>query len=128
MSEPLSASCHCPLTLRRLDSVIPRGWDLDLNDIMEAFCADIRPLLLRLPLPLVLVSCATCTVSSDEAVVEVRKAAVPKSTQKDTARCIQIFSARTQPNGLPTYYRTLPGTVVARHVAPLAASLTHDSV
>ena len=34
MSEPLSASCQRPLTLWR-------GWDLDSNDIMEAFHADI---------------------------------------------------------------------------------------
>ena len=39
----------------------------------------LRPLFLRLPLPLVLVSCATVDV---EAGVEARKAAVPKSTQK----------------------------------------------
>ena len=54
---------------------------------------------------------------SDEAVVEAGKAAVQKSTQKDTAWCI------LRSNGLPTYYRTLPGTVVATHGAPLAASL-----
>jgi len=48
----------------------------------------LRPLLLHLPLLLVLVLCATVDV---DAVVEVRKAAVLKSTQKDTAWCIQIF-------------------------------------
>jgi len=63
----------------------------------------LRPLFLRLPLPLVLVSCATVDV---EAVVEARKAAVPKSTQKTLRGAFRFFSARTQPNGLPTYYRT----------------------
>ena len=55
---------------------------------------------------------------SDEAVVEARKAAVQKSTQKDTTWCI------LRSNGLPTYYRTLLGTVVATHGAPLP--LSHD--
>jgi len=31
MSEPLSASCQRPLTLRRLDLVIPRGCDMDVD-------------------------------------------------------------------------------------------------
>jgi len=85
----------------------------------------LRPLFLRLPLPLDLVSCATVDV---EAVVDVRKAAVPKSMQKDTAWCIQIF-LRSNTTERATYsLQNLPGTVVATHSAPLAASLTRDSV
>jgi len=85
----------------------------------------LRPLFLRLPLPLILVSCATVDF---EAVVEARKAAVPKSTQIDTAWCIQIF-LRSNTTERATYLlQNLPGTVVATHGAPLAASLTRDSV
>jgi len=81
-------------------SVIPRGWDLDSNDIMEAFRADITP-----PTSLVPATHPRFGVVplSDEAIVEARKVAVLKSMQKNTAWCIQIFSARTQLNRLPTY-------------------------
>jgi len=52
-----------------------------------------------------------------------------RSLRKKTLHgAFRFFSAWTQPNELPTYYRTLPGTVVATHGAPLAASLTRDSV
>jgi len=70
----------------------------------------LRPLFLRLPLPLVLVSC-TCATVDVKAVVEARKAAVPKSTQKDTAWCIQIF-LRSNTTERATYLlQNLPGTV-----------------
>ena len=82
---------------------------LDSNDIMEAFRADITPpmpTLLHMPLPLVL-------------------AAVPKSTQKAQSLhgAFRFFSTGTQPNGLPTYCRTLPGTVVASDWLPLSLAI-----
>ena len=101
MSE-LSSSVKHPFTPRRLDLLIPRGWDthsepesdnalwtieiesdktIPPHDIMD-FLADTEP------------APPTCFAVplSDDAVKEARKAAVPKTTQKDTLWCIRLWN------------------------------------
>ena len=108
MSE-LSSSVKHPLTPHRLVLLIPRGWDthsepesdnalstieieadktVPPHDIMD-FLADVETLgadtepapPTRFAVPL-----------SDDAVKETRKAAVPKTTQKDTLWCIRLWN------------------------------------
>ena len=86
MSEFSTSRCHRPLTPRRLDLLVPRGWESDSeaepgcetgeldeyvppHDIMEAFLVDIEPKAAPPP-----------------------RFAVPKTTQRDTTWCISLWN------------------------------------
>lgn len=98
MSE-LSTSCsHCSLTPQRLDLLVPRGWESDSeaepesetcanappHDIMEAFLVDVES---EKPAP----PPRFAPPMSDNEVQQVKKAAVPKTTQRDTSWCINLW-------------------------------------
>ena len=101
MSEFSTSRCHRPLTPRRLDLLVPRGWESDSeaepgsetgeldeyalpHDIMEAFLVDIEPKAAPPP--------HFAPPMSDNAVQEAKKAAVPKTTQRDTTWCISLWN------------------------------------
>ncbi len=90
-----------PLTLRRLDLVVPSGWspqpepesDKLTDDIMEALIADVQPgasISEASPTP------SLCRATARQCIAEARKAAVPKSTQKDTLWCIRIWKRNSR--------------------------------
>ena len=97
MSEFSTGRCHRPLTPRHLDLLVPRGWDSDSeaepesetgeyappHDIMEAFLVDIE---CEKPAP----PPRFAPPMSDK-VQEAKKAAVPKTTQRDTSWCISLW-------------------------------------
>ena len=121
MSEFSTGRCHRPLTPRRLNLLVPRGWDSDSevepesetgeyappHDIMEAFLVDIE---CEKPAP----PPRFAPPMSDKEVQEAKKAAVPKTTQRDISWCISLWKEwRDDRNSRSE--EQIPSDICARH-------------
>ena len=130
MSELSYSRVRSPPTPRRLDMLVPSGWESDSesttakNDTEHVVPPnDIINFLAEVDSNPAQQHTRFATLLSDEAVKEARKAAVPKTMQKDTLWCIRLWNEWTKERNsrieeqIPLDITTLSPTVLQRSLS-----------